>query len=298
MSRFVVVIAVLLLAVPTTPATVGDRPSTRPAEPPLYSNHPELLPSLGERTPRLAHVWSPHLSAAGLHSISSEADLVFLDHEEFPPEQSEAYAKIIHAARSASPLPIGVYGYGSRLYRFHAGLANSRRLEKVEGTTRPARRDYWLHQAGVLLERLDTDVSRMEESRAVAAAADVLGPSLYVFYDLPPEVVYETAKGQLADAIAEAEAAGDWARQNIRYYQPRERSVVAFVSPAFRGFSSGEYGYLSDEQQRAVLRACRDAGVPPLIWFDPRPQFAETHAAARRMALAWYELLGEQEAAE
>ncbi len=287
MSRLAALLAVLLLA--TTPATAGDAPSTRPSEPPpLYSNYPELLPSLGERRPVRAAVWSPHLVASGHTTLAADAELLVLDHEEFEPHEAADYAKIIHSVRQTSPVPVGIYGYGSRLYRLHANRALEVRLGKGPQS---------------LDAKLAADLPRLEAQRPATAAAEVLCPTLYVWYDRPPEDVYAAARGQIADALAEARSAEAWAIANIRYYRqaPRgPRRVVAFVSPAFRGDPAGEHGLLSDEQIDAVLRACLDeggGGVSPLVWFGP-PK-TEGHrrvlAAARRMTLRWYELCEERE---
>ena len=283
-------LASLLLIAPA--AAADDEP------PPLYSNHPELLPSLGEHKPRLAEVWYPHILAAGLHSIAPDAEMVILDHEEFAPDESAAYAKIIAATRAASPVPVGVYGFAGRRYGLHAWhQIAAYNVENVDG--KAPNDDKWrrnnLANKAADLEAAKADVERQ---RPAAAAADILGPVLYAHYVQPPAVAYETAAAQLADAKAEAVAAEEWAVANIKYYQPRgPRRIVAFVSPAVAGRFGGDRGLLPREQREAILRACVDAGVSPLIWMaqPERPERAPSVAAARRMALRYWELLDERE---
>ena len=280
-------------------ATLLSLPSLAVAQAaPLYSNHPELLPSLGEHRPRLAEVWYPHILAAGLHGVAAGAEMVILDHEEFAPGEAEQYAKIIAATRAASPVPVGIYGYGGRSYGVHAWHAlAAHQVEHPEGAPND---DKW-RRNNLANKAADLEAAKanVEQQRPAAAAADILGPTLYAHYEQPPEVAYQTAAAQLADAKAEAAAAEAWARANIKYYRPRgPRRIVAFVSPNIAGVFGGEL--LGEAQQDAILRACLDAGVSPLIWMaqPERTERAASLSAARRMALRYYELCDEQARAQ
>ena len=116
---------------------------------------------------------------------------------------------------------------------------------------------------------------------------------LYAHYVQPPDVAYRVAAAQIADAKAEAVAAEEWAKANIKYYQPRgPRRIVAFVSPNKAGRFGDEL--LPREQREAILRACVDAGVPMLIWMaqPERPERAASVAAAQEDALAYLRMIG------
>ena len=294
------IIRVVLIALLATVACGAPATASPAGLPPLYSNVPELLPSLGEHRPVRADVWSPHMIAAGVSRVRPDAKLLVLDHEEFAPEESEQYAKVIAAVRQVADVPVGIYGYGSRAYRFHAYFEQAR---------------WWVDRPGVgpngdawqrsdldkKTRQLDEAAVTLEQQRPATAAAEVLCPTLYVHYDQPPEVAYKAALGQIEDAKAEAQAAEAWAKANVQYYRwrggPGGRAVVAFVNPCFAG--QNRKGLLSPEQQDAVLRACVDANVSPLIWGDfwDRPENAPSLAAARRMTLRYYELLDAKSAA-
>ena len=271
------------------------QPATRPAAaPPLYSNHPELLPSLGEHRPRLAEVWYPHILAAGLHGVAPGAEMVILDHEEFAPGQSEQYAKIISATRAATGLPVGIYGYGSRTYGLHAWhhLAEWLVAHPEEGDA-PKTTSWRTNNLANKAADLDAAKANVEQQRPAAAAADILAPALYAHYVQPPEVAYKVAAAQLADAKAEAAAAEAWARGSIKYYQPRgPRRVVGFYSPYVAGVSTR--GLLPREQRRAILQAYVDSGVSPIMWESVgynKPERAEGVAAMQEDALAYYRML-------
>ena len=277
-------LASLLLIAPA--AGADDDP------PPLYSNHPELLPSLGEHRPRLAEVWYPHILAAGLHGVAPGAEMVILDHEEFAPAEAEQYAKIINAARAASPVPVGIYAYAGRPYSRFAWLASAEAYVANEDGTAPATESWRLANLAKEEQLLESAKADVEQQRPAAAAADIIGPVLYPRYRHSPEMAYQVASAQLADAKAEAAAAEAWAKANIKYYRPRgPRRIVAFVSPNLAGVFGGE---LVDEAQTdAILRACVDASVSPLIWMaqPERPERAASVSAAKRMSLRYIELI-------